>query len=181
MLFSYFNMVKIYNVCHNTPQGKITIPGRLIWWDEATIVQHLEKDEYEMAHIVAISCQKHQGRTLLLLRTAMHSFTCITNHTGRTAFNQRYRSYNQNGLLLMNSDPKQEVIERSYQLTNCPSCMASMATLASSSGSLSTSRSALAPRAWPMFPKHTLATSSRLVFTHILAMFSHTDSLLVGK
>ena len=58
-----------------------------------------------------------------------------------------------------------------------PSCMASMATLASSSGSFMASLRARAPLAWPMLPRHTLATSSRLLLTHIFAMFSHTDSL----
>lgn len=46
-------------------------------------------------------------------------------------------------------------------LTSMPSCMANTATLASGSGSCSASRSARAPRAWPMCPRHTLATSSR--------------------
>jgi hypothetical protein len=35
----------------------------------------------------------------------------------------------------------------------------------------------LAALAFFMFPRHTEATSSRLVFTHIRAMFSQTDSL----
>ena len=62
-------------------------------------------------------------------------------------------------------------------LTFIPSWMAKQATLASSSGSFCTSLSALAARAFAMFPKHTVATSSLLVLTHIRAMFSHTDSL----
>ncbi|KAG9349895.1 hypothetical protein JZ751_026248 [Albula glossodonta] len=64
-----------------------------------------------------------------------------------------------------------------YDLTSMPSCVASTATLASSSGSASASRRARAPRAWPMFPRQTRATSSRRFFTHIRAMFSHTASL----
>lgn len=64
-----------------------------------------------------------------------------------------------------------------HGLTSMPSCVASTATLASSSGSASASRKARAPRAWPMFPRQTRATSSRRFFTHIRAMFSHTASL----
>ena len=63
---------------------------------------------------------------------------------------------------------------RGVPLTSMPSCTASMATLASGSGSCWASRSARAPWAWPMCPKHTLATSSRCVFTHMRAMFSQT-------
>ena len=62
-------------------------------------------------------------------------------------------------------------------LTSIPSWTASTASLASGSWMLWASRTALAARALPMFPRQTAATSSRWVFTHILAMFSHTDSL----
>ena len=68
-----------------------------------------------------------------------------------------------------------------YTLTCKPNCMASTATLASNSGSFNASLSALAPRACCMFPRHTAATSRRRFLTHILAMFSHTDSLLKKK
>lgn len=62
-------------------------------------------------------------------------------------------------------------------LTSMPSCVARTATCASTSGSFSASLSARAARALPMFPRHTRATSSRWLFTHIRAMFSHTASL----
>jgi hypothetical protein len=63
------------------------------------------------------------------------------------------------------------------QLTVSPSCTASMATLASSSGSFMASRKAIAPRACFICPRHTNATSKRLVFTHMRARLSHTASL----
>lgn len=67
--------------------------------------------------------------------------------------------------------------EQPTRLTVIPSCTAKQATFASNSGSLCTCLSALAARAFPIFPRHTVATSSRFVFTHIRAMFSQTDSL----
>ena len=52
-----------------------------------------------------------------------------------------------------------------------------MATLASNSCSPWLSLRALAPLACPMLPRHTDATSNLRFFTHILAIFSQTDSL----
>ena len=65
----------------------------------------------------------------------------------------------------------------SIQLTVILSCVAKHATLASNSGSCCASLSARAALAFPMLPKHTVATSNRFVFTHMRAMFSQTDSL----
>lgn len=65
-------------------------------------------------------------------------------------------------------------------LTSMPSWTASIATWASGSGSPSASFSAFAALAFPIFPRHTRATSRRRVFTHIRAMFSHT-ALLQGE
>lgn len=62
-------------------------------------------------------------------------------------------------------------------LTSMPSWMANMATWASGSASASACFSALAALAFPIFPRQTRATSSRCVFTHIRAMFSHTALL----
>eukprot|EP00966_Prymnesium_polylepis_P244183 5646962-Prymnesium_polylepis.1 len=42
------------------------------------------------------------------------------------------------------------------------------------------SRTARAPRAWPMLPRQISATSSRLVLTHILAIFSQTEAFLMS-
>ena len=64
-------------------------------------------------------------------------------------------------------------------LTSIPSWIASIATRAFISGSLAATRNALAPRAWPMWPRHNAATSNLLVFTHIFAIFSQTVSLRV--
>lgn len=65
-------------------------------------------------------------------------------------------------------------------LTSMPRWTASIATWASGSGSASASFSAFAALAFPIFPRHTRATSRRRVFTHIRAMFSHT-ALLQGE
>ena len=62
--------------------------------------------------------------------------------------------------------------------TSMSSWMANTASWASTSGSSSLAfLSAMAARALPMFPKQTVATSSRWVITHIFAMFSHTPLL----
>ncbi len=132
--------------CHNTPDAQIMKSVRMIFRGLAMYYKTLKGILSEVGAQCCQPRQKHRGKLLLFMTSVLGSFTRITQHTGPTTFNQ-YRSYNRNGQLLMNSTPKLEVIERSYQLTNCPSCMANMATLASSSGSLSTSRSALAPRA----------------------------------
>lgn len=62
-------------------------------------------------------------------------------------------------------------------LTSMLSWMASTATRASGSGSASASLTAFAALAFPIFPRHTRATSSQRYFTHIRAMFSHTALL----
>eukprot|EP00306_Pavlova_sp_CCMP459_P020654 CAMPEP_0185553516 /NCGR_PEP_ID=MMETSP1381-20130426/38183_1 /TAXON_ID=298111 /ORGANISM="Pavlova sp., Strain CCMP459" /LENGTH=69 /DNA_ID=CAMNT_0028166633 /DNA_START=33 /DNA_END=242 /DNA_ORIENTATION=+ len=56
-----------------------------------------------------------------------------------------------------------------------------MAMRASGSLSEAVSRTARAPRASPMLPRQTSATSTRRVLTHILAMLRHTELDLMAS